>query len=155
MAFLSLASNNLKRSRQLLLLVLALGLWAFFIYVRWFATKEELLFISGRELDLLAHVAGGVFLAGVFEWWRRRPKLAFLLVFVAGVAVGWELIELFFDPAMQFFYANAYDLWLLDSIGDVWGAFLGSYGYWVFLRNRRSTLITTQIHADHHTRNPR
>ncbi len=155
MEVFSLSANRLNRPKQFCLLALALGLWAFFVYVRWFATRAELLFISATEIDLLAHVAGGVFLAGVFEWWGRRPKLAILLVLVAGIAAGWELIELFFDPAMQFFYANAYDLWLLDSIGDVWGAFLGSYGYWVFLRNRRSTLIATQIHADHHTRNPR
>ena len=137
MEVFSLSANRLNRPKQFCLLVLALGLWAFFVYVRWFATRAELLFISGTEIDLLAHVAGGVFLAGVFEWWWRRPKLAILLVLVAGIAAGWELIELFFDPAMQFFYANAYDLWLLDSIGDVWGAFLGGYGYWVFYADRR------------------
>lgn len=136
MALLPFAPNHLKRSKQLLLFALALGLWIFFVYVRWFATRAELLFISGSELDMLAHVAGGTFLAGVLEWWRRRPTLVQLMTVVAGIAVAWELIELFFDPAMQFFYANAYTLWLLDSIGDVFAAYLGSYGYWVFLMDR-------------------
>lgn len=125
-------------AKEVFLLALALGLWAFFVYVRWVATREELLFISRTEIDLVAHIAGGLFLGGLLEWRRRRSTTVELALFVAVIAFGWETIELFFDPAMQFFYANAFDLWLLDSLGDIAAAALGGYGYWVFLKKGRA-----------------
>ena len=136
MAVFHFAENRLSTIKQLILLVLALGLWVFVVYIRWFATPSALLFIGATQLDKLAHFSGGVFLALAAEWrLSRMPLVAFLGV-VFAFTVGWEAVELFFDPGTRFFYANAPDLWLLDSIGDIVAAFLGGYGYWVFLMNR-------------------
>ena len=153
----------LSTRKQLFLLFLSLGLWAFVAYIRWFASREELLFISAIQLDKVAHLAGGMLIAAVHEWWSRwlacsprwssgeagrtgrpacrtgRPALRQLALLLGGAAIGWELIEFFFDPETIFFYTLSPGLWTLDSLGDITAAALGAYGYWVFGMNPVTT----------------
>lgn len=123
-------------TRQLLLLGLSIGLWAFIIYIRWVATREDILFIVRWQIDKVAHLGGGLFLALVWEWKLGRRFLPAFLVLFFAATVGWEVIELLFDAQTQEFYALTPDLWWLDSAGDVAAALLGGYGYWVFLMDR-------------------
>ncbi len=144
MAFLRVAENRLNVPKQLALLGLGLGLWAFIVYIRWIATPEALLFITASQLDKLAHLSGGIFLALAAEWRFSRAPLAAFLAAVFTLTVGWEALEFFFDSGTRFFYANAPDLWRLDSSGDIVAAYLGGYGYWVFLMNRNGSSTKRQ-----------
>lgn len=132
--------TKFSTTKQLFLLILSLGLWAFVVYIRWFASREELLFISAIQLDKIAHLAGGMLIAAVYEWWSRRPAPWQLALLLVGAAIGWELIEFFLDPETIFFYTLSPGLWALDSIGDITAAVLGAYGYWVFVMNRSQNL---------------
>lgn len=133
---MAVPSRPLSRSKQVSLLAVALGLWAFVVYIRWIATPDELLFIATTSIDKVAHLAGGLFLAMGLEWRFPRAGLRNLIFILLGVTLAWEALEFFFDVDTQFFYYNAFDLWLLDSIGDELAAFLGGYGHWVFLWDR-------------------
>lgn len=136
--FLSLlaSSQPLSTTKQVLLLAITLGLWAFVVYIRFFATPAQLLWIGLTGIDKLAHLAGGLFIALGFEWWFPRTRLGQLASLIVAVAVGWEGLEFFFDVETQYFYYNSQDLWRLDTIGDLLAAFLGGYGYWVFFWKR-------------------
>ena len=122
--------------KQVLLFFLAIGLWGFILYIRWFATTAELLFIGTTGIDKMAHLAGGVFIAAFAEWRLKRLNLARLAFLLLGIAIGWEVLEFLFDAETKFFYGYAPDLWRLDSSGDILAAILGGYGYWVFLMDR-------------------
>lgn len=112
------------------------GLWAFLVYVRFFAPREQLLFIVRYQIDKLAHLTGGVFLALVWERLFGCVRLRPFLALIAIITVGWEIHEFFFDQPTIDFYARTPDLWRLDTMGDITAAFLGAYGYWVFGRDR-------------------
>lgn len=129
--------SRFSTGRQIFLFALALGLWAFLVFIRWFATREQLYFISATELDTVAHLAGGVFLVLILEWRTNWVSLPWLLAFIAVITVGWEVLELLFDAEMGFLFQSAFDFWLLDSLGDIVAAFLGGYGYWVFAFHHR------------------
>lgn len=133
----ALPVNRFGTGKQLLLLALTLGLWAFIIYIRLLAPPDVLLFIGAIELDTVAHLAGGVFLGLLAEWRMPRLRLWQFIPLVLLPAAAWEVLEYVFDAETRFFYATAFDLWRLDSAGDIVAAFLGGYGYWVFGRNRR------------------
>lgn len=126
----------LSLARQIALAILLFGMWAFLIYIHWFASGVSLRYIDSHQLDKVAHFSGGVFVALFFEWRISRIKLWQLLAAFFTIAVGWEIVEFLFDPDTIFFYSVTPDLWQLDSIGDVTAALLGCYGYWVFLRQR-------------------
>ena len=132
MAFPFITPNHLSGKKQLALLILALGAWAFIIYIRWMATPDALLFIGAKQLDKLAHLAGGIFIALAIEWRLGRMPLTVFAMAMLAATIGWEAMEFFFDTDTRFFYANAPDLWRLDASGDVVAAFRGGYGYWVF-----------------------
>ena len=131
--------NHLSISKQITLLIVALGLWAFIVYIRFVAEPTALLFISAVHLDKAAHIAGGLFIAIGLEWRFRRARRAHRAAVAFGVAVAWEALELLFDADTKFFYANAPDLWRLDTIGDIVAGVLGAYGYRVFAWDRAKT----------------
>ncbi len=127
---------GVNRTKQVFFIFLLLSLAGFFIYTQWFAPQAELRFIGSRNLDKIAHIMGGMFIAGFFEWRSRKKILWQLLLLLLVAAVGWEVFEFFFDPKTQYFAAHSPDLWRLDTIGDIIAGFLGCYGYWVFAANR-------------------
>ena len=135
---------RLSGTKKAFLLTLALGLLAFIIFIEFIATKSQLRFIGANNLDKVAHLAGGVFLAALFEWLapRRLARVAFLVVFIAVPAATWEAYEFFFDADTAYFYHFLPGLWRLDAAGDIVAAFLGGYLYWVFGFHRVSRLAT-------------
>lgn len=118
---------------------LGLALAAFTVYVQWFAPVDTLRTLGATQIDKLAHIAGGLFVALLVE--RRYPhilrNLPRFLAFLALVTVSWEAFEFFLDAKTRFFYETYPLLWRLDSAGDVIAAFLGAYGYRVFFAERR------------------
>lgn len=137
MALLPLKLNRVDPWKQVLLALFALGLLLFIIFIEFIAAKSQLRFIGAHHIDKMAHIAGGVFLAGLFEWLAPRRSLMLLVVLIATAAVTWEGYEFFFDEDTAYFYRSFPDLWRLDAAGDIIAAFLGGYGYWVFLRSRQ------------------
>ena len=135
--------------RRVLLVGLALGLFTFLAFIEFIATTEQLKFIGAHNLDKVAHLSGGLFLALLFDavsrprgasfaGWAGRPLgLAWLLTLIGVAAVTWEGYEFFFDADTAYFYHYFPGLWRLDAAGDIVAAFLGGYGYWVFFRSRR------------------
>ena len=150
MAFLRrMNASHLSLRKRMFLAALGFGLWAFVVYVNWFAAPADLRFIGSRHLDKIAHFAGGVLLAAVAEW--RAPRIGLLRFFAAFlvIAIAWEAVEFSFDPATRSFYAMFPDLWRLDVAGDLFAALLGSYGYWVFdMRRSGRARINTRNNAD-------
>ena len=128
--------NGFSITKQTSLLLIALGFFAFVIYIDWFAAPPTLRFFGETQIDKVAHLLGGVLLALVVEWRFRKPRLVHFLLPLAIIAVGWEILEFFFDSETMFFYSISPNVWVLDSIGDIVAAFLGGYGYWVFLFRR-------------------
>ncbi|OHA09227.1 MAG: hypothetical protein A3B37_03360 [Candidatus Sungbacteria bacterium RIFCSPLOWO2_01_FULL_59_16] len=124
--------------KQYVLLALALGLFAFVVFIEFFATREHLRFIGAVQLDKAAHLTGGLFLAMLAEWRLPRLALGRFLVAFAAVALGWEVLEFFFDPETRFFYAAFPNLWVLDAAGDIAAALLGACGYRAFFRSRNA-----------------
>ena len=146
--------------RRVLLVGLALGLFTFLAFIEFIATTEQLKFIGAHNLDKVAHLSGGLFLALLFDavsrprgaslasWtsrlkasfagWAGRPLgLAWLLTLIGVAAVTWEGYEFFFDADTAYFYHYFPGLWRLDAAGDIVAAFLGGYGYWAFFRSRQ------------------
>ena len=138
--------QRFSAAKQVFILTLALGLWGFIIYIRWFATPAELRFIGTVGIDKIAHIAGGVFIAALAEWRLKRANFSRLALLLLGITISWEVLEFLFDAETKFFYNYAPNLWMLDSSGDIIAAILGGYGYWVFLRNRNAS-ITEQLHG--------
>ncbi len=130
--------SRFSMPRQALLLSLTLGLWAFVVYIRFIASPATLLFIGASQFDKIAHIAGGMFIGALVEWRIRRARTSHLAVAVLAAAVIWETLEYLFDADVSFFYNNAFNLWLLDSLGDIVAAALGGYGYWVFFKKSRA-----------------
>lgn len=106
------------------------------MYVQRFATPSTLTFIGVWNIDKLFHIAGGIFIAIFFEWRMKSRLLLNLLVLVGCIATSWELFEIAFLPDVQFFYRHAFELWRLDTAGDITSAFLGAYSYWVLAFDR-------------------
>lgn len=142
MALFPVTLNRLSPVQQALLALLAGGLLVFVVYTEFFAPKPQLRFIGSYHLDKIAHIAGGMLIAGVFEWLAPRRHLVLLMLLVAAAAVGWEGYEFFFDPDMAYFYRYLPDLWRLDTAGDIVAAFLGGYGYWTFGMKRERENLT-------------
>lgn len=116
---------------------LAFGTLSFMVFAKFYATTAQLRFIGGHNLDKLAHISGGAFLAMFYEWRKERPILWQFLLLVLAISVGWEAYEYFFDAETIYFRTHMPDLWRLDTAGDITAAFLGGYGYWVFFRHRK------------------
>jgi len=111
---------------------------AFYIYVQYFATREAKVFLGVWNVDKLFHIMGGISLAIFFEWTSPRQALLYLLIFIAALAIGWEIFEYTFLPDVTYFANHSPDLWRIDTAGDIVAAFLGAYGYWVFFKNADS-----------------
>ncbi len=137
MAVLSLAVNRIALAKQVLLAALAIGLLSFIVFIEFAATEAQLRFIGANNLDKIAHVAGGVFLGLAFEWLSPRRSLPLLVLCIGALAISWEAYEFFFRPDTAYFYHYAPDLWRLDTAGDIVAAYLGGYGYWIFLGDRK------------------
>ncbi len=127
---------NNNRKKKFLFFCLAVLLVSFFIYVQLFATRGAKVFLGVWNVDKLFHIMGGILLAIAFEWFSPRRVLPYLLIFVAALAIGWELLEYIFLPDVAYFAHHSPDLWRIDVEGDIVAAFLGGYGYWVFFRKR-------------------
>lgn len=132
-------SQRFGTAKQILLLALAIGLWGFIIYIRWFAAPATLLFLGATQIDKIAHFSGGIFIAMLAEWKLKRANLPLFIFALVGIAISWEVLEFFFDAETKFFYGHAPDLWRLDSSGDILAAILGGYGHWAFLMNRNGS----------------
>lgn len=123
--------SELSRGKRYLLIGLSLGLLAFVVYVEAFATRDALRFIGRNQLDKLAHLGGGLFIAIIADWRFRRslaPAKRFF-AYVAAIAVGWEVFEFLFDQNTQAFFREFPGLWFLDSLGDVLAGFFAAYIY--------------------------
>lgn len=107
---------------------------AYFIYTQFFATDDVRLFLGVWNIDKLFHIAGGIVLALFLEWVFPRRILPYLILLVAAAASAWEVLEYILLPNVAYFAHHSPELWRLDTIGDIVAAFLGAYGYWVFLR---------------------
>jgi len=123
--------TELSPGKRYLLVGLSLCLLAFAIYVQAFASREELRFIGRNQLDKLAHIGGGLFIAIIADWRLRRflGTAGVFFAYVALVTVGWEVFEFLFDVNTQAFFREFPQLWFLDSLGDVIAAFLAAYIY--------------------------
>ena len=132
--------DSVSKNKKVLVLVLAVFLVVFYAFVKFFATFEVLQFIGFYNIDKLAHIAGGMLIALLFEWLSPRKSLLLLVTLLGVVAVSWEIMEALFDPAVIYFYHHSPDLWRLDTAGDITAGLLGAYSYWILAarRNPRS-----------------
>lgn len=115
----------------MLLVGLSLGLLAFAIYIQAFATRDALRFIGRNQLDKIAHLAGGLFIAMIADLRLSRslaPAGRFF-AYIAAITVGWEIFEFLFDPNTQAFFREFPRIWFLDSLGDVLAGFFAAYVY--------------------------
>lgn len=122
---------ELSARKRYLLIGLSVGLLLFAWYVQGFATREALRFIGRNQLDKLAHLGGGLFIAIIADWRLRRFLGAPLTFFayVALITVGWEVFEFLVDINTQAFFREFPKLWFLDSLGDIIAAFFAAYVY--------------------------
>lgn len=135
--FSSFKPNHLSTPKKVTLLLILLYVWTFGVYTFTFATTSELRALGAYQIDKIAHLLGGVLIAGTYEWLfsdRRAVKLMAILLLIT---ISWEVFEFLF-PDTRAFYALAPDLWRLDTLGDILTAALGSYGYWVFAADRQA-----------------
>ena len=132
------AMSQLSTTKQVLLLLLTLGLWGFILYIGYFASPIELKFIGAKNIDKIAHLAGGVFLALLYEQHFSKRSLASLVIGLAFVTIGWEAFEYWFDVETRFFAELSPELWRLDSAGDIVAGLLGGYGWRVCGMARRT-----------------
>jgi len=128
--------RRLSSVKMVILVALGFCLWASVVYIRFFASREALRFVGGAQLDKVLHFAGGVFFGIAAEWLTPRVSLRYFLTVLGVVTMGWEIQEFLFDSETYWFYVTYPKLWALDSAGDIVVALLGSYGYWVFARDR-------------------
>lgn len=131
--------KTFPRWKQQLLVFIGLALAVFTAYIQWFAPVDTLRTLGATQIDKLAHIAGGLFIALLVEW--RYPNLLRdlprFLAFLALVIISWEAFEFFFDAKTRFFYDTYPLLWRLDAAGDITAGFLGAYGYRVFAARRQ------------------
>lgn len=136
--FSNFKPNHLSTPKKTVLILILFYVWTFFVYTFFFATNGELRTMGAYQIDKTAHILAGVLIAGACEWLflnRASRGTAKLMVILLAIAVSWEVFEFMF-PDTRAFYALAPDLWRLDTIGDIVGASLGGYGYWVFAASR-------------------
>ena len=123
--------TELNSRKRYLLIGLSLGLLVFAIYVQAFASREALRFIGWNQLDKLAHIGGGLFIAIIADWRLRRflGTARRVFAYVALITVGWEVFEFVLDPNTREFFREFPKIWFLDSLGDIIVAFLAAYIY--------------------------
>jgi hypothetical protein len=100
---------------------------------------------SFRHFDIVMHIAGGfwvfiflssfVFGGNVGTLQSKFHSVVWIILFgVACVAVGWELIEWFFDAVI--YRQNIWQPNIFDSLKDIGSGFIGAGLGYAYIRSR-------------------
>lgn len=120
------------------LIIVFASMAAWEIYVDFFASRAAIVIITIYQLDKLAHLAGGAFIAGfvllIFD--QSRTRTIFLATTIG--ALLWEAFELVLDPKVIYFFEKERNLWLQDSSGDLAAGLLGAALFYILWRRASS-----------------
>ena len=108
------------------------------IYVDFFASRAAIVIITIYQLDKLAHLAGGAFIAGFVLLILDQSRARTILLATVIGALLWEAFELVLDPKVIYLFEKERSLWLQDSLGDLAAGLLGAVLFFVLWRRMLS-----------------
>ncbi len=104
-------------------------MFAWEIFVEFFASYNVLRLINIYHLDKILHLIGGAFIMGLLSFTVKDGGVLKLLLLALLGALIWELSEVLFDQKVQYFFSHRRSFWLEDTVGDIVFTIIGAWLY--------------------------